>query len=326
MMENVIDLNVNTNSSNSIALRKRGYGDADFDVQYHSLYVIHRDLNDASYFDPDTDRTQLIPNRVVSMREDTQDVLGIHSLKYKGVNFRDGIDRCRDIIIKSDLADDSVTEEILVTPNSKQCVVTYTLPNVVIDTPDRDKAALMIIMTNSFNGVWAFSIQVGLKQWACFNTQISATDGLVYKSRHNRFLNLDHAVSVITKSIPILHEQTELWRQWLNEECFNSDALKIIGAATKNQFLIDNYRQVTATGFRQQVRRSKNVAHLWGAWEKYKKSLGANMWAMYNTLTDWSTHVEAKKSGSVASIRSRRENIVKKVISDPNLFEQKIAA
>ena len=320
-MNNIMTLDVN---NKNIDLRRRGYGDADFDVEYQSLYTKPMDSIERGEFHPDYHR--LVPNKVVSVRSDTQDILGFHSLQYKGVNFRDGIDRCRDIIIKSDLADDSVTEEILVTPNSKQCVVTYTLPNVMIDTPDRDKAALMIIMTNSFNGVWAFSIQVGLKQWACFNTQISATDGLVYKSRHNRFLNLDHAVSVITKSIPILHEQTELWRQWLNEECFNSDALKIIGAATKNQFLIDNYRQVTATGFRQQVRRSKNVAHLWGAWEKYKRSLGSNMWAMYNTLTDWSTHVEAKKSGSVASIRSRRENIVKKVISDPNLFEQKIAA
>ena len=313
-MNNIIDLNVD---HNNVALRERGYGDADFDVQYHSLYAIHGDEG----------LTQLIPNRIVSMREDTQDVLGIHSLKYKGVNFRDGIDRCRDIIIKSDLADDSITEEILLTSNSKQCVVTYTLPNVMIDTPDGDKAALMIIMTNSFNGVWAFSIQVGLKQWACLNTQISTTEGLVYKSRHNRFLNLDHAVSVITKSIPILHEQTELWRQWLNEECFNFDALKIIGVTTKNQFLINNYRHPAEIVLNDdEVRRSRNIAYLWGAWEKYSKSLGSNMWAMYNTLTDWSTHVETKKSGSVASIRSRRENIVKKVISDPNLFEQKIAA
>ena len=318
-MNNVIDLNVrNSNKIQSdIALREREYGDAGFDVQYHSLYAIHGDEG----------LTQLIPNRIVSMREDTQDILGIHSLKYKGVNFRDGIDRCRDIIIKSDLADDSVTEEILVTPNSKQCVVTYTLPNVMIDTPDGDKAALMIIMTNSFNGVWAFSIQVGLKQWACLNTQISATEGLVYKSRHNRFLNLDHAVSVITKSIPILHEQTELWREWLSEDCTDYNALKIIGTVTKNQFILNNYLHPTDIVLNDdEVRRSRNVAYLWGAWEKYRKSLGSNMWAMYNTLTDWSTHVEAKKSGSVASIRSRRENIVKKVISDPNLFEQKIAA
>ena len=323
-MNNVIDLNVNTNSSNSIALRERGYGDAGFDVQYHSLYAVREgELPWARV----GEYSQLIPNRVVSIREDTQDVLGIHSLNYKGVNFKDGIDRCRDIIIKSGLADDSVTEEILVTTNSKQCVVTYTLPNVMIDTPDGDKAALMIIMTNSFNGVWAFSIQVGLKQWACFNTQISATEGLVYKSRHNRFLNLDHAVNVITKSIPILHEQTELWREWLNEGCFNFDALKIIGVATKNQFLINNYRHPVEIVLNDdEVRRSRNVAYLWGAWEKYKVTLGSNMWAMYNTLTDWSTHVETKKSGSVASIRSRRENIVKKVISDPNLFEQEIAA
>jgi hypothetical protein len=323
-MNNVIDLNVNTNSSNSIALRERGYGDAGFDVQYHSLYAVREgELPWARV----GEYSQLIPNRVVSIREDTQDVLGIHSLKYKGVNFKDGIDRCRDIIIKSDLADDSIIEEIRVTPNSKQCVVSYTLPNVIVDTPDGDTAALMIIMTNSFNGVWAFSIQVGLKQWACFNTQISATDGLVYKSRHNRFLNLDHAVSVITKSIPILHEQTELWREWLSEDCTDYNALKIIGTVTKNQFILNNYLHPTDIVLNDdEVRRSKNVAHLWGAWEKYKVTLGSNMWAMYNTLTDWSTHVETKKSGSVASIRSRRENIVKKIISDPNLFEQKIAA
>ena len=90
-MNNIIDLNVrNSNKIQSdIALRGRGYGDAGFDVQYHSLYAIHGDEG----------LTQLIPNRIVSIREDTQDVLGIHSLKYKGVNFRDGIDRCRDIII-----------------------------------------------------------------------------------------------------------------------------------------------------------------------------------------------------------------------------------
>ena len=89
-MNNIIDLNVD---HNNVALRERGYGDADFDVQYHSLYTIHKDPPWSA------DRTRLIPNRVVSIREDTQDVLGIHSLKYKGVNFRDGIDRCRDIII-----------------------------------------------------------------------------------------------------------------------------------------------------------------------------------------------------------------------------------
>ena len=321
-MNNIMTLDVN---NNNIDLRRRGYGDADFDVEYQPLYTKPMDSIERGEFHADYHR--LVPNKIVSVRSDTQDILGFHSLKYKGVNFRDGIDRCRDIIIKSDLADDSITEEIRVTPNSKQCVVSYTLPNVTVDTPDGDTAALMIIMTNSFNGVWAFSIQVGLKQWACFNTQISATDGLVYKSRHNRFLNLDHAVSVITKSIPILHEQTELWRDWLSQDCTDYSALKIIGTATKNQFILNNYLHPSNIVLNDdEVRRSKNVAHLWDAWEKYKLILGSNMWAMYNTLTDWSTHVEAKKSGSVASIRSRRENIVKKVISDPNLFEQEIAA
>ena len=321
-MNNVIDLKFN---HNDVALRERGYGDANFDVEYQSLYTKPMDSIERGEFHPDYHR--LVPNKVVSVRSDTQDILGIHSLKYKGVNFRDGIDRCRDIIIKSGLADDSITEEILVTSNSKMCVVTYVLPNVMIDTPDGDKAALMIVMTNSFNGVWAFSIQIDVKQWACLNTQISTTEGLVYKSRHNRFLNLDHAVSVITKSIPILHKQTELWREWLNYKCYSSDALKIIGTVTNNQHLINNCNEIPEIILHDdEVRRSRNIDYLWNAWQKYQISLGSNMWAIYNALTDWSTHVEVKKSGSVASIRSRRENIVKKVISNPALFQQEIAA
>jgi len=49
------------------------------------------------------------------------------------------------------------------------------------------------------------------------------------------------------------------------------------------------------------------------------------MWAMYNALTDWSTHIESKKS-SIISIKNRRENVVRKIIADPALFLQKVAA
>ena len=317
-MNNIIDLKFN---HNDVALRERGYGDADFDVQYHSLYAIHKDLNG------NADRTQLIPNRVASIREDTQDVLGIHSLKYKGVNFKDGIDRCRDIIIKSDLADDSIIEEIRVTPNSKQCIVTYVLPNILIHTPDGDQAELMIVMANSFNGVWAFSIRVGLRLMACLNGMLSNTDGLIYKSRHNQRLNLDHAVSVISNSLPILYDQTELWRDWLKYRCYNEDVLKVIGTAANNQYLINNCDALPEFILNEkEVIRSKNISHLWNAWQKYQTTFGSNMWALYNALTDWSTHIETKKSGSVASIRTRREAVVNKIISDPKLFQQKVAA
>ena len=76
----------------------------------------------------------------------------------------------------------------------------------------------------------------------------------------------------------------------------------------------------------KEVIRSKNISHLWNAWQKYQTTFGSNMWALYNALTDWSTHIETKKSGSVASIRTRREAVVNKIISDPKLFQQKVAA
>ena len=316
-MNNIIDLNVD---HNNVALRERGYGDADFDVEYQPLYTSPR--NEFSNYN-------LVPNKIASVRVDTQNVLGIHSKNsWQGVNFKDGIDRCRDIIINSGLADESIIEMIGVTSNSKQCIVTYILPNVLVNTPDGDQAQLMIVMVNSFNGVWAFSIRIGLRLMACFNGLISNTNGLIYKSRHNRNLNLDHAVSVITKSLPILYKETDLWREWLNTKCSDQDVLKIIGVAADNNILISQTSYLTIPDVilnADGVRRSKNVSHLWRAWTEYKHSLGANMWAMYNALTDWSTHIESKKS-SIISIKNRRENVVRKIIADPALFLQKVAA
>jgi len=46
--------------------------------------------------------------------------------------------------------------------------------------------------------------------------------------------------------------------------------------------------------------------------------MGYNQWAVYNTLTDWSTHAPAatKKSEiNIASVSSKRQDVVRRVVN-----------
>ena len=48
----------------------------------------------------------------------------------------------------------------------------------------------------------------------------------------------------------------------------------------------------------------------------YKNALGANLWGVYNTLTDWGTHAKST-STNVAGIQHRRAVRIQKVLQTP---------
>ena len=55
----------------------------------------------------------------------------------------------------------------------------------------------------------------------------------------------------------------------------------------------------------------------------YRNRLGANWWAVYNAMTDWSTHFGAVRQSSernIASIQNDRQQVIRKAIkSEPVL-------
>jgi hypothetical protein len=63
-------------------------------------------------------------------------------------------------------------------------------------------------------------------------------------------------------------------------------------------------------------RQNSSLTYLVKAWNEYSDKMGYNQWAVYNTLTDWSTHAPASSKRSVpniASVRQKRSDVVRKV-------------
>jgi hypothetical protein len=312
-MNNVIDFNTTEQQGANLALRNRDYNGADFGVGYKPLYI---------YPTGDVREPVRIDNKYASIREDNHAVLGIHSINYKAVTHKEMIDTQRDVIIRSGMADSSIQETISLDAAGKKCYVKHTLPNHNLTTPDGDTAALTFLSINSFCGTWAYQISAGAAQGACLNNQVW-TDGAatLYKARHNRHLDIEHAAKVITNAVPIFMDQVDLWDQWCNSPCLDSQAAYIfaslLGVEDDKPFydfllgLLDQW----GTEIPKEVARNRNFMYLWNKWNShYRNALGANLWAVYNTMTDWGTHIQSK-SVNVAGIQVQRSQKIQKVLN-----------
>lgn len=324
-MDNIIRLETTDKRAANLALRNRGYGGANFGVSYSSLFLgnLHGNIR--------------VPKKYASVRQDTGTILGIHSDSYKPLEHRDMIDNQRDVIVRSGLADGSIQESISIDRTGKKCFVRHELPNHTIVSPTGDTANLTFLSTNSFCGTWAYIIAAGAKLGACQNNQVFVNDAAtLYKARHNRHLDIDHAADVITNAVPIFLQQSELWHQWHDTKCNDYKALKIFATLLNNSTIHNVLAQhmghsensgrngviLDANGKylfdRDEVKKSRNFMYLWNKWDThYRNVLGANLWGVYNTMTDWSTHVQTK-SVNIASIQHSRETKVQRVIDQKN--------
>jgi len=309
-MNNVIDLEVTAEQAARKALIDNGMNGADFPVEYSSLYI--------------EDGTR-VTNKYASVNDITGQILGIHSNSYRPLTHKEMVDTQRNIIVRSGMADNSIKETIVLDNTSKKCFVTHELPNQSFLDPTGDLNNLRLTSINSFCGTWAYQIMAGAIRPPCLNGQVF-TDGsaAIYKSRHNRNLDTDHAADVITKAIPIFMEQVDLWHEWYGTNV-NDYKAALIFAETLNNSTIKDMISFTE-GFQldrvletPEVRRSRNFMYMWDKWNThYRNVLGANLWAVYNTLTDWSTHVQGR-SNNVANIQHTRGLKIQKVLSNDTL-------
>ena len=154
---------------------------------------------------------------------------------------------------------------------------------------------------------------------------------MLYKHRHNQKLDIDKGYKLIAGSIDIFSQEVDLWHKWSNTPITDAEAFLMFARAANCKYVVD-YRNVH--GFAGIVPSKliletpvySNTALMYMFQEKwlthYKPKLGANYWAAYNTLTDWSSHGPQSKKGkqveanNMANLRNDRSNKVIEVVKN----------
>jgi hypothetical protein len=144
-------------------------------------------------------------------------------------------------------------------------------------------------------------------QQACTNLQVFVGGEVaVFRAKHTRNLDIEVGSRVITKALDVFENQRELWSEWSGQSMTDSMAFQEIVQALKidsAQKIINSRPLSSAEAIMGEMPRTNPaLEYIYAAWHKYKRRLGANRWAFYNAMTDWSTHATAQRRDAIVNI------------------------
>lgn len=295
------------NNSGLRAIREGGYGSADFDIATAPL--IYLDAYESS--------------KSIIYRTDTAQELGVHGHGYKPVAPKKMIDVTRNIIERSGLSVDGIQETIRTSHDGSRTFVQYKLPAHTYNTPDGDTASLGLLAVSSFDGTWPFMISAAAIQQACTNLQVFVGGEVaVFRAKHTRNLDIEVGSRVITKALDVFENQRELWSEWSCQSMTDFMAFQEIVNALKidsaQKIINSSVNAVPEYVMGEMPRTNPSLEYIYAAWHKYKRRLGANRWAFYNAMTDWSTHATAQRRDAIVNIaatQNTRQAVVQNYFS-----------
>jgi hypothetical protein len=302
-----------SNNSALQAIRDRGYGSAGFDIGVAPL-MYNTEEGEAVHYQS---------SKSVIYRTDTGAELGIHGHGYKPVAPKHMIDVTRNIIERSDLSINGMQEIIRTSHDGSRTFVQYRLPEHTYTTSDGDNASLSLLAISSFDGTWPFMISAAAIQFACTNLQVFVGGEVsVFKAKHTRSLDIEQGGRIITKSLQMFHNERDLWQRWHGTDVAALQAFKFFAEALKCKGALNLMRDTGASEpidiMYSMPRRNLNLEYIWKQYTSvYSKRLGHNYWAVYNALTDWSTHGGVSRTSSninIASVQNDRQQVVRDAV------------
>ena len=223
---------------------------------------------------------------------------------YNLVQNADIMPQFHDVILASDLDRTDMTKEIQQSHYGAKTIVTYTFPAHEIEIAPGDFVQLRIMVLNSYDGSWKFMSMVGAVRIACMNGQVVVDSFSSYNAKHTSSLDTDVAVAKMETALEVYTKNAEVWKSYPKSPVTNLQATRI-------------FKQVAGKSDRLE-------ALLEETYLKYVDEMGKNLWAVFNTLTDWSSHAKFKNEANKVATIYNREAKVRKAI--PMLNELRLAA
>ena len=183
-------------------------------------------------------------------------------------------------------------------------VVTYTFPAHRIEVKKDDPMDLKISVLNSYDGSWKFMSLVGALRLACLNGQVIGDFFSSFYGKHTMNLDTDAAIDRLETSLDVYLQNAEYWKQY--------PKISVTDLQAQNVFLNLAGTSKVLNGVLEEI-------HL-----KYVDEMGGNLWALFNTLTDWSSHSKFKNMRNQAATVITREQKIRKVL--PMLEDIRVAA
>jgi len=244
-----------------------------------------------------TDTGEKVPGFKAIQRDDTKEVLHVATDSYALVP-NDEVFKAFDLALaESKLPTDGMLIARDMSHGGRRTFLQYLLPEVteVINGAD---IALRFTCFNSYDGSRPVGFTAGHLSFACSNTALIGNKLGSYSLRHVGEIDIGEIVLNLVKAAESYHQKMIGMKTWPQKQITDTHAIEV-------------FEQLPGSNKRLQ-------GELLGNWLKTKASTGpnsgSNLWALYNTLTAWSTHGDGFKEATKAYARVNREERVAELI------------
>ena len=230
--------------------------------------------------------------------------LGIHKSRYKLVPYSNIVESTLDAVKASNVSKD-YSLKTMVTDGGAKLRGEILFNDLVTEPAVGDYVKFRISFFSSYDGSWAFELSADALRLWCTNGCATAHAAARTKMRHMSSLSIEAATSKINLALDNFMNQPELWNRWRKEAIDTKTAEKFLGnTIAKLPSHITSKSKVNET----------QLEKLMVQWGREHRELGQNKWALYNTMTYWSSHTEGYSNPEVTR-RNRELDVINAIKS-----------
>ena len=242
------------------------------------------------------------------VNQDSGHILGVHTSSYQIVSHKEVWDSIAQGITQTSLPKDITVEYQTTDPFASAFRADFIFNNLVIEPKVDDIIKYRIRFYNSYDGTFSINIQAeGLRLW-CLNGCTTPHTVSSWRARHTRNVSVDAISNKIMAALNVFHNHKEIYQDWM------STPLDMFAV---NQAFIKVCKYKSVTG---KIKTNEKMLHnLSNTLEKEIDQHGRNLWALYNCLTYWQSHVDQTKQNPTLTEFNRRQTVVKMLGKDYGL-------
>jgi hypothetical protein len=224
----------------------------------------------------------------------TEKIISVVGRGYQLVQNADIFPQYDEAIYMSDLNTKGMTRKVQTSHGGGRTKVEYKFPEHRVSIKGNDELDLTLTVLNSYDTSWRFRSIMGAFRLLCANGMIVGTTFQEYSGKHTLNLDTDRAIKDLAIALESYLANAEVWKEYPDVYITSLQANNVFESLAKGSKVL--------------------VESLNDSFRGYTYTLGYNLWALFNTLTHWSTHTKVRNEANAPSIVVTREDRVRKVL------------
>ncbi len=253
---------------------------------------------DATYFPVERVALQTadgirLPTHMAVLRQDTKQILGVHTDSYQIVTHDDVHQAFMEALVDSRL---DLTQMVVgkdTSHDGARMFLQIVLPAHGVKVRNDDEVAMRIVCFNSYDGTTSVKFRVGGYRFVCANTAVHGSDIAAASKKHTSAFDISVMAEGLVRAAEAYVEEAKRFKLWADVDVGDLGALNVMKSIPGSNPAMREVMQ-----------------------ERWMTSEDRTLWGLYNVLTAWATHSEGRGKNAIASRMAREERIAK-VIDAP---------